>query len=97
MNFYVKSAAAMVPGASRLPWVPGRGDTLPDADLEREVEVDRDHLARYAHVCAFTLRDALPPTYPHAPSRSRPPASSTSPTGSSSTGRSRSARTCRCG
>jgi hypothetical protein len=65
MSFYVKSAAAMVPGASRLPWVPGRGDTLPDLDLERDVRVDRDHLAQYAHVCGFTLRDALPPTYPH--------------------------------
>jgi hypothetical protein len=65
MSFYVKSAAAMVPGASRLPWVPGRGDTLPDLELEREVRVERDHLAKYAHVCGFTLRDALPPTYPH--------------------------------
>ena len=26
---------------------------------------DRDHLAAYAHVCGFTLRDELPPTYPH--------------------------------
>jgi acyl dehydratase len=65
MRFYVRSAAAMVPGASRLPWVPGRGDTLPEVDLERDVTVDRDHLAAYAHVCGFTLRDALPPTYPH--------------------------------
>jgi hypothetical protein len=65
MRFYAKSVAAMVPGASRLPWVPGRGDTLPDLDLERDVKVDRDHLAQYAHVCGFTLRDALPPTYPH--------------------------------
>ena len=65
MSFYVKSAAAMLPGASRLPWVPGRGDTLPEVDLERDVTVDRDHLAKYAHVCGFTLRDALPPTYPH--------------------------------
>jgi MaoC like domain len=65
MSFYVKSAAAIIPGASRLPWVPGHGDTLPDVDLEREVRVDRDHLAKYAHVCGFTLRDALPPTYPH--------------------------------
>jgi acyl dehydratase len=65
MRFYAKAAAAMVPGASRLPWVPGRGDTLPDVELEREIEIGRDHLAQYAHVCGFTLRDALPPTYPH--------------------------------
>ena len=55
----------MLPGASRLPWVPGRGDTLPDVQLERDVNVDGDHLAAYARVCGFTLRDALPPTYPH--------------------------------
>jgi MaoC dehydratase-like protein len=61
----LKSAAAMLPGASRLPWVPGRGDALPDLELDREVRVERDHLAKYAHVCGFTLRDALPPTYPH--------------------------------
>jgi hypothetical protein len=65
MRFYAKAAAAMVPGASRLPWVPGRGDTLPEVELEREVRVDREHLARYARVCGFGLRDALPPTYPH--------------------------------
>ena len=29
------------------------------------MRVDRDHLAAYAHVCGFTLRDELPPTYPH--------------------------------
>jgi hypothetical protein len=65
MRFYAKAVAAMVPGASKLPWVPGSGDTLPDLELEREVRVDRDHLARYAHLCGFGLRDALPPTYPH--------------------------------
>ena len=56
-------------------------------------------------VCGFTLRDELPPTYPHVlafplhmalmatgASRSAPSASSTSPTGSSSTGRCGSAR-----
>src|SRR3954454_11605072 len=65
MMFYAKAAAALVPGASRLPWVPGHGDRLPDTVLEREVKVDRDHLAAYARLCGFTLRDALPPTYPH--------------------------------
>jgi hypothetical protein len=65
MRFYAKAVAAMVPGASRLPFVPGRGDALPDVELEREVRVHRDHLARYARVCGFGLRDALPPTYPH--------------------------------
>jgi acyl dehydratase len=38
---------------------------MPDAVLEREVRVDRDALAGYAHVTGFTLRDELPPTSPH--------------------------------
>src|SRR4051794_37884189 len=45
--------------------LPGRGDGLPDDTLAREVSVDPAHLARYARVCGFTLRDELPPTYPH--------------------------------
>ena len=45
--------------------LPGRGDEMPADVLEREVRVDRDALAAYAHVTGFTLRDELPPTYPH--------------------------------
>src|SRR3954447_22333286 len=45
--------------------LPGRGDGLPEDTLWREVSVDPVHLAHYAHVCGFTLRDELPPTYPH--------------------------------
>jgi MaoC like domain len=45
--------------------LPGRGTDLPGDTLEREVTVDPAELARYAHVCGFTLRDELPPTYPH--------------------------------
>jgi hypothetical protein len=45
--------------------LPGRGADLPADTLSREVSVDAAHLARYAHVCGFTLRDELPPTYPH--------------------------------
>jgi acyl dehydratase len=45
--------------------LPGRGSGLPEDTLWREVSVDPTHLARYAHVCGFTLRDELPPTYPH--------------------------------
>ena len=45
--------------------LPRRGDGLPEDMLEREVTVDAEHLAAYAHVCGFTLRDELPPTYPH--------------------------------
>jgi acyl dehydratase len=43
----------------------GRGD-VPELELPRPgVEVDRAHLAKYARVCGFGLRDTLPPTYPH--------------------------------
>jgi hypothetical protein len=46
--------------------LPGRGDALPQRKLAlRKVEIDLDRLATYARVCAFTLRDSLPPTYPH--------------------------------
>jgi acyl dehydratase len=44
-----------------------RGDPeLPDLELAvRDVEIDREHVAAYAHVCGFRVRDELPPTYPH--------------------------------
>src|SRR6478752_8084525 len=45
--------------------LPGRGDTMPTDVLTRELTVDPVALAKYAHVCGFTLRDELPPTYPH--------------------------------
>jgi acyl dehydratase len=41
------------------------GSTMPEETLERSVTVDREALASYAHLCGFTLRDELPPTYPH--------------------------------
>jgi hypothetical protein len=45
--------------------LPGRGSGLPSERLTRELTVDAHHLAEYAHLCGFTLRDELPPTYPH--------------------------------
>lgn len=65
LPLYAKAAAAMVPGASRLPFVAGRGDDVPDVELELGAEVDPGGLAEYARVCGFTLRDELPATYPH--------------------------------
>ena len=47
------------------PLMPGRADELPDERREREVAIDRDHLAEYARVCGFRLGDRLPATYPH--------------------------------
>ena len=44
----------------------GRGGALPDVEVVRAgVRVDRSRVAAYDRVCGFTLRDALPLTYPH--------------------------------
>jgi MaoC like domain len=63
---YARAALPLVPGASLLPFVAGRGKEMPA--LERSVtgvRVDPAELAAYARVCGFTLRDALPATYLH--------------------------------
>lgn len=45
---------------------PRRGDALPDDVLQRDdVEIDREHLAAYDHICGFRLSERLPPTYLH--------------------------------
>jgi hypothetical protein len=41
------------------------GDALPESSLDAEVSVDSEHMARYAKVCGFGVRDELPITYPH--------------------------------
>jgi acyl dehydratase len=61
-----RAGAAMIPGASRLAFVAGSTREVPDLTLvRRDVAVDRNHLAAYDRVCGFSLRDHLPPTYPH--------------------------------
>lgn len=66
LELYARATAPLLPGASRLPFVGGGGGELPDLELVLEdVHVDRDRLAAYAHVCGFSLRDALPATFPH--------------------------------
>lgn len=63
---YARAALPLVPGASMLPFVAGRGKEMPA--LERSasgVRVDPAELAAYDRVCGFTLRDALPATYLH--------------------------------
>jgi acyl dehydratase len=68
LPLFARAGAAMIPGASRLPFVAGGGggDSIPELTLElHEVAVDRDRLAAYDRVCGFDLRDELPPTYPH--------------------------------
>jgi acyl dehydratase len=62
-----RAALPMIPGASHLPFVPGGGGEIPDGlDLELTgVTAKPEDVAAYARVCGFTLRDTLPPTYPH--------------------------------
>ncbi len=66
LGSYGRAVLPLVPGASRLPFVAGRGSATPERELVLEgVQVDTAHLARYARVCGFRLGGTLPPTYPH--------------------------------
>jgi hypothetical protein len=66
LPLYARAAAPMIPGASMLPFVPGRGSEIPELELELDgVRPDPEKVAAYAKVCGFALRDHLPPTYPH--------------------------------
>ena len=66
LGSYGRAVLPLVPGASRLPFVAGRGSATPERELVLEgVRVDTAHLARYARVCGFRLGGTLPPTYPH--------------------------------
>ncbi len=65
LPLYARAAAPMIPGASLLPFVPGRGNEIPEIELELAgVRPDSEKVAAYARVCGFALRDHLPPTYP---------------------------------
>lgn len=66
LPLYARAAAPLIPGASLLPFIPGRGEEVPDLELKLAgVSPDPDEVAAYARVCGFSLRDHLPPTYPH--------------------------------
>lgn len=65
LALFARASAAMIPGASRLPFLGGGGGEVPDEVLTLTVETDRDRLAAYDRVCGFDLGDTLPPTYPH--------------------------------
>jgi hypothetical protein len=67
LPLYAKAALPMIPGASLLPFVPGGGGEIPEGlDLELAgVRAEPAEVAAYAKVCGFTLRDTIPPTYPH--------------------------------
>jgi acyl dehydratase len=64
----LESAPALPPlyAKAALGLIPGGGGELPEEALElAEATVDSEALADYARVCGFSLRDTLPPTYPH--------------------------------
>jgi acyl dehydratase len=65
MGNYLKAFGSALPLAGRLPMVPGGGGSeLPDLELRvPRLETDPTHLAAYAKVCGFALRDTLPATY----------------------------------
>jgi acyl dehydratase len=66
LPLYARAAAPLIPGASLLPFIPGGGGEVPELDLSLEqVKAGPEEVAAYARVCGFTLRDQLPPTYPH--------------------------------
>ncbi|MDX6602076.1 MAG: hypothetical protein QOF13_1278, partial [Solirubrobacterales bacterium] len=66
LPLYARAAAPMVPGASLLPFVPGRGKEIPEIELTLpRVRAGAEQVAAYTRVCGFALRDHLPPTYPH--------------------------------
>ncbi len=66
LPLYARAAAPMIPGASLLPFVPGRGKEIPEIELELTgVRAEPATVAAYSRVCGFVLRDHLPPTYPH--------------------------------
>jgi MaoC like domain len=66
LGLYAKAALPLIPGASMLPFVAGRGRALPKLELRLDgVRVDADRLAAYDRVCGFPLRDTLPSTYLH--------------------------------
>ncbi len=66
LPLYVRAAAPLIPGASRLPFVPGGGGEIPDLELGLEgIASEPQAVAAYARVCGFALRGHLPPTYPH--------------------------------
>jgi acyl dehydratase len=63
---FARAGLAMVPGASRLPFVGGGGRDVPDLTLRlSDVPIEPDRLSTYNRVCGFDLRDTIPAAYPH--------------------------------
>lgn len=68
LGLYGKAALGGIPFADRVPFlgIGGRSREVPETTLViPEISADPEALAAYCRVCGFTLRDTLPPTYPH--------------------------------
>ncbi len=66
LPLFARAGAAMIPGASRLPFLGGGGGGVPDEVLTMsDVQTDRSRLTVYDRVCSFPLSDTLPPTWIH--------------------------------
>ena len=66
LPIYGRAALRSIPVVGSLPLIGGGGDDVPDTELRlADIVVDPSDLAAYCKVCGFTLRDTLPPTYPH--------------------------------
>ena len=66
LPLFARAGAALIPGASHLPFVRGGGRDVPDLMLRlNDAAIDADRLTTYCRLCGFGLRDVLPPTYPH--------------------------------
>jgi acyl dehydratase len=66
LPLFARSAASLIPGSSRLPFIGGRGREIPELVLSLpSVSVERERLVAYDRVCGFSVSDELPPTYIH--------------------------------
>jgi acyl dehydratase len=67
LPMFARAGVALVPGASRLPFIgTTAGHEIPDLTLVlNDVVVDRERLASYDRVCGFDVRDRVPATYLH--------------------------------
>jgi acyl dehydratase len=68
LGLYGRAAIGSIPGAGMVPFLGlgHGGQDVPDLELRvPEARTDRGRLADYCRVCGFTLRETLPPPYPH--------------------------------
>lgn len=65
LPLFGRAGLAMIPGASKLPFIGGGGGAVPERTLTLTAETDRDRLAAYDRVCGFPLTDTVPLTWPH--------------------------------